>query len=163
MARPVPQVQPQPAGPAFGDGRAVEENNGRSPIFEAMQSEWFQRRKTGSMSRAESSPPREWSSPGDEGWRAAETVREPATGGQTSAGLPKRVPGSNRIPGSVGSVQRSAPPAQPPVQPAQPAPRPAESRPQQAEAVRNRFASFQQGVRKGRAAIRPEDDERENQ
>jgi hypothetical protein len=29
--------------------------------------------------------------------------------------------------------------------------------------VRNRFASFQQGVRKGRAAIRPEDDERENQ
>jgi signal transduction histidine kinase len=159
--RPVPQAQPQPAGPAFGESR-VAENNGRSPIFEAMQSEWFQRRKTGSMSRAESSPPREWSSPGDEGWRAAETVREPATGGQTSAGLPKRVPGSNRIPGSVGAAAR---PAAPPVQPAQPAPaapRP-ESRPPEAEAVRNRFASFQQGVRKGRAAIRPEDDERENQ
>jgi hypothetical protein len=38
-----------------------------------------------------------------------------------------------------------------------------ESRPPQAETVRNRFASFQQGVRKGRAAIQPEDDERENQ
>ncbi|MCW2863153.1 MAG: hypothetical protein JWP48_4861, partial [Actinoallomurus sp.] len=99
--RPAPQPQPQSAGPAFGESRSVMENNGRSPIFEAMQSEWFQRRKTGSMSRAESSPPREWSSPGDEGWRAAETIRAPATGGQTSTGLPKRVPGSNRIPGSV--------------------------------------------------------------
>jgi signal transduction histidine kinase len=157
-ARPVPQAQPQSAGPAFGERRSVTENNGRSPIFEAMQSEWFQRRKTGSMNRAESSPPREWSSPGDEGWRAAESIRAPATGGQTSAGLPKRVPGSNRIPGSVR-------PAPMPVQPgpaAQPAPR-TESRPPQAETVRNRFASFQQGVRKGRAAIQPEDDERENQ
>jgi signal transduction histidine kinase len=158
---PRPQAQPQPAGSAFGESRSMNENNGRSPIFEAMQSEWFQRRKTGSMNRADSSPPpREWSSPGDDGWRAAETIRAPATGGQTNTGLPKRVPGSNRIPGSVGSAPR-AEPAQP-VQPAQPAPQ-AESRPPQAEAVRNRFASFQQGVRKGRAAIRPEDDERENQ
>ena len=135
----------------------ARENNGRSPIFEAMQSEWFQRRKTGSTGRADSPPPREWSSPGDEGWRAAETIRAPATGGQTSSGLPKRIPGSNRIPGSVGPTpaapQRAAePPAQ------RPAPRAPE-----AEVVRNRFASFQQGVRKGRAAIRPEDDERENQ
>ncbi|MDN3360114.1 nitrate- and nitrite sensing domain-containing protein [Actinomadura sp. DC4] len=159
---PRPQPQPQPAVSAFGDSRPMSENNGRSPIFEAMQSEWFQRRKTGSMNRADSSPPREWSSPGDEGWRAAETIRAPATGGQTSTGLPKRVPGSNRIPGSVGAVPRPEQPAQP-AQPAQQAPPPAESRPPQAEAVRNRFASFQQGVRKGRAATRPEDDERENQ
>jgi hypothetical protein len=150
--RPAPQPQPQSAGPAFGESRSVIENNGRSPIFEAMQSEWFQRRKTGSMSRAESSPPREWSSPGDEGWRAAETIRAPATGGQTSTGLPKRVPGSNRIPGSVGSAPK----------PERPAPK-AEPQGPQAETVRNRFASFQQGVRKGRAAIQPEDDERENQ
>jgi signal transduction histidine kinase len=149
---PRPAPQPQPAGPAFGESRSLTENNGRSPIFEAMQSEWFQRRKTGSMNRAESSPPREWSSPGDEGWRAAETVRAPATGGQTSTGLPKRVPGSNRIPGSVSPAPR----------PEQPAPR-VEHRAPQADTVRNRFASFQQGVRKGRAAIRPEDDERENQ
>ncbi|GAA4495516.1 hypothetical protein GCM10023191_036330 [Actinoallomurus oryzae] len=159
--RPVPQAQPQSAGPAFGEPRSATENNGRSPIFEAMQSEWFQRRKTGSMNRAESSPPREWSSPGDEGWRAAETIRAPATGGQTSAGLPKRVPGSNRIPGSVRPAPMPTQPG-PSAQPAQPAPR-MESRPPQAETVRNRFASFQQGVRKGRAAIQPEDDERENQ
>jgi signal transduction histidine kinase len=153
-----PPVQRQAAG--IGESRAVNENNGRSPIFEAMQSEWFQRRKTGSMNRAESSSSREWSSPGDDGWRAAETVRAPATGGQTSAGLPKRVPGNNRIPGSVSSAPR--PEASAPRQSA-PAPAPAPRPAPQAETVRNRFASFQQGVRKGRAAIRPEDDERENQ
>ena len=157
-ARPQPRPERQPAASMFGESRSGTENNGRSPIFEAMQSEWFQRRRTGSMNRSEPSPPREWSSPGDEGWRAAEAIRAPATGGETGTGLPKRVPGSNRIPGSVGSMPRPAQSAS-----AAPPPPPAEHRPPQAEAVRNRFASFQQGVRKGRAAIRPEDDERENQ
>jgi signal transduction histidine kinase len=160
MARP--QVQAQAAGSAFGENRSMGENNGRSPIFEAMQSEWFQRRKTGSMNRAESSPPREWSSPGDEGWRAAETIRAPATGGQTSTGLPKRVPGSNRIPGSVGPAARPEEKQQQAPAP-QAAAAPPSHRGPEAETVRNRFASFQQGVRKGRAAIQPEDDERENQ
>lgn len=105
------------------------------------------------MNQAESPSSSEWSSPGDEGWRAAETIRAPATGGQTSSGLPKRVPGGNRIPGSAGSAPAAEAPS---------APRPA-AHPPEAEAVRNRFASFQKGVRKGRAAIRPEDDERENQ
>jgi hypothetical protein len=159
-SRPVSRP-PATTGSGFGGGESSmpRENNGRSPIFEAMQSEWFQRRNTGSMSRAESSPLREWSSPGDDGWQAAESIRAPATGGQTNSGLPKRVPGSNRIPGSVGPT-RAAPPraaaAEPPAQRSAP-------RAPEAEAVRNRFASFQQGVRKGRAAIRPEDDERENQ
>jgi hypothetical protein len=160
MARP--QVQAQAASSAFGENRSMGENNGRSPIFEAMQSEWFQRRKTGSMNRAESSPPREWSSPGDEGWRAAETIRAPATGGQTSTGLPKRVPGSNRIPGSVGPAARPEQKQQQAPAP-QAAAAPPPHRGPEAETVRNRFASFQQGVRKGRAAIQPEDDERENQ
>jgi signal transduction histidine kinase len=168
-APPRPQSPPPPArppsrpsvvGPAVGESRSANQNSGRSPIFEAMQSEWFQRRKTGSMSRSESPPPPEWSSPGDDGWRAAESVRAPSVGGQTGSGLPKRVPGSNRIPGTAGAASKVRQPAPPPV--AQPEARPA-AQPPQAEAVRNRFASFQQGVRKGRAAIRPEDDERENQ
>ncbi|MGH3375273.1 MAG: hypothetical protein ACRDP6_11080, partial [Actinoallomurus sp.] len=153
-----PQPQPQPAVSAFGEGRPVGGNNGRSPIFEAMQSEWFQRRNTESTNRVETSPLREWSSPGDEGWRAAEAIRAPATGGETNTGLPKRVPGSNRIPGTAGSAPKPAQPAS-----AAPAAPPVESRPPQAEDVRNRFSSFQQGVRRGRAATRPEDDERENQ
>jgi signal transduction histidine kinase len=164
-APPRPQSPPSPArpssppslaGPPVGESRSANYNSGRSPIFEAMQSEWFQRRKTGSMAPSESPPlPPEWSSPGDEGWRAAENVRAPAVGGQTNAGLPKRVPGSNRIPGTAGAAGAAT-------QARQAAPPPVAG-PPQAEAVRNRFASFQQGVRRGRAAIQPEDDERENQ
>jgi signal transduction histidine kinase len=167
-------TRPAGTGPMREEGRSGDENGGRSPIFEAMQSEWFQRRKTGSMARSESAPPPEWSSPADEGFRAAETVRAPAVGGKTAAGLPKRVPGNNRIPGSVASArpapqtpptpqtpqrpQRAPQPRQPMQQPVRPA-----FQPPEAESVRNRFSSFQQGVRRGRAAIRPEDDERENQ
>jgi signal transduction histidine kinase len=151
-----PSSRPSLAGPPVGESRSANYNSGRSPIFEAMQSEWFQRRKTGSMAPSESPPlPPEWSSPGDEGWRAAENVRAPAVGGQTNAGLPKRVPGSNRIPGTAGAAGAAT-------QARQAAPPPVAG-PPQAEAVRNRFASFQQGVRRGRAAIQPEDDERENQ
>jgi signal transduction histidine kinase len=153
-----PPARPTVTGSARDESRFGDENGGRSPIFEAMQSEWFQRRKTGSMARSESALPPEWSSPADEGFRAAETVRAPAVGGKTAAGLPKRVPGSNRIPGSIASAR----PAPQPQQPIQPPARPA-FQPPEAETVRNRFSSFQQGVRRGRAAIRPEDDERETQ
>ncbi|GAA0325458.1 nitrate- and nitrite sensing domain-containing protein [Actinoallomurus spadix] len=155
-------TQPPATGSMREEGRLGDQNGGRSPIFEAMQSEWFQRRKTGSMARSESTPPPEWSSPADEGFRAAETVRAPAVGGKTAAGLPKRVPGSNRIPGSIASARPAPQPQQSMQQPIQPPARPA-FQPPEAETVRNRFSSFQQGVRRGRAAIRPEDDERENQ
>jgi len=37
----------------------------------------------------------------DEGWRAAEQVAEPTVGPETSAGLPRRVPMANLVPGSV--------------------------------------------------------------
>ncbi len=160
---PRPEARPAASASSFEGGRSGNEGSGRSPIFEAMQSEWFQRRKTGSMNPSESPLPQEWSAPGDDGWRAAEIVREPSVGGQTNTGLPKRVPGSNRIPGTASAVAaQTAQPGQPVRKPAPPAAPPA-APPPQAEAVRNRFASFQQGVRKGRAAIQPEDDERENQ
>jgi hypothetical protein len=147
---PSTPARPPVAGSVLSDNRSRGQKSGRSPIFEAMQSEWFQRRRMDGP-RSRSAPLPEWSSPGDDGWQAAESVRDPAVGGQTTAGLPKRVPGSNRIPGSVGSpAAAEQPPARPPAAP-------------EAETVRNRFASFQQGVRKGRAAIRPEDDERESQ
>ncbi|MEV5711512.1 nitrate- and nitrite sensing domain-containing protein [Actinoallomurus sp. NPDC052274] len=155
-------ARPPAAGSTREEGRLGDQNGGRSPIFEAMQSEWFQRRKTGSMAKSESTPPPDWSSPADDGFRAAETVRAPSVGGKTAAGLPKRVPGNNRIPGSIASARPAPQPQQPVQQSVQPPPRPA-FQPPEAETVRNRFSSFQQGVRRGRAAIRPEDDERENQ
>ncbi|WP_218776505.1 hypothetical protein, partial [Streptomyces alboverticillatus] len=40
-------------------------------------------------------------SPNDERWRRAEQVREPAAGGTTSSGLPKRVPRANLVEGTA--------------------------------------------------------------
>ncbi|HXB50491.1 MAG TPA: nitrate- and nitrite sensing domain-containing protein [Streptosporangiaceae bacterium] len=71
----------------------------------------------------------------DQGWEAAAAANAPATGGTTSAGLPKRVPQANLVPGT-------APPESV-------APVPTRS----AAATRERFASFQRGVREGRAAV----------
>jgi signal transduction histidine kinase len=78
-----------------------------------------------------------WTSPSDEGWRAAEALAVPSAGETTQAGLPKRVPRANLVPGSAdgGSTETEAEvPARSP------------------DAIRNRMASFQRGVRQGRAA-----------
>ncbi|MFG1949130.1 nitrate- and nitrite sensing domain-containing protein [Nonomuraea sp. NPDC048826] len=81
-----------------------------------------------------------WSSPADQGWQAAGAAREPALGGLTSSGLPKRTPKANLVPGAAA-------PAPPPV----PAP------PVSPDRLRNRLSSYQQGVRKGRAELDEED------
>lgn len=79
-----------------------------------------------------------WSTPADQGWAAAEAAKKPADGGVTGAGLPKRVPKANLVPGSASSA---------PAAPAAPVP------PVSAERVRSRLSSFQQGVRQGRAEM----------
>ena len=120
-------------------GAAGEEN--RLPIFESVESDWFRRGRKGADrpanvgTAAEVTP--DWRSPADAGWQAAQAVAAPAAGGTTNAGLPKRVPRANLVPGTV-SGDAPAPPAQ--VRP------PA--------ITRDRFASFQRGVREARAAMR---------
>ncbi len=89
---------------------------------------------------AESVP--SWSSAGDEGWRAAEAVHTPTSGGVTLSGLPKRVPKANLVPGTAAGGDVASPP---------PSAR-------SAAVTRDRFASFQRGVREGRAALRSDDD-----
>jgi signal transduction histidine kinase len=110
----------------------------RLPIFEAVESDWFRRGRqaVGRTSRV-TEPSNGWTSPADEGWRAAEVVHTPSSGGVTSAGLPKRVPQANLVPGAVGAAA-GAPSATAPAR--------------SAAATRDRFASFQRGVRQGRAA-----------
>jgi len=76
-----------------------------------------------------------WTSPSDEGWRAAEKVLAPAVGGVTAAGLPRRTPKANLVPGSADTREK------------RPA-RPADS----AEAISSRLAGFQRGSRRARAA-----------
>jgi signal transduction histidine kinase len=121
----------------------------RLPIFDSLESDWF-RRSGKSMAANRISPnqpaaaaaasvpaPQAWTSPADEGWRAAQVAAAPAAGETTSAGLPKRVPRANLVPGSVGGGEDAA----------------ASSAPARtADDVRARLSSFQRGVREGRAA-----------
>jgi signal transduction histidine kinase len=156
----------------------------RLPIFEAVESDWFRRGRSGvpaasasagggqSVAPALSGPigpvssdsmgagggtlggsswpvdqeagrPEQevtWAaSAADEGWHAAAAASSPSTGGTTTAGLPKRVPQANLVPGTAV--------------PEPTAPVPARS----AAATRDRFASFQRGIREGRAAASGDD------
>jgi signal transduction histidine kinase len=116
------------------------EGENRLPIFEAVESDWFRRGRQ-SVSRVGREPEpasvgNGWTSPADEGWRAAEVVSAPSSGGVTPAGLPKRVPRANLVPGAAGDS-----PAPPDITPVR-----------SAAVTRERFASFQRGIREGRAA-----------
>jgi hypothetical protein len=62
-------------------------------IFAAARSAWF----TG---HADVSPDLEWANANDSGWRAAEKAATPEVRSETAAGLPKRVPQANLVPGS---------------------------------------------------------------
>ena len=117
-----------------------EEN--RLPIFESVESDWFRRSRHGSddaatgETEAASAPAGgDWDSPADAGWEAAEMAHAPVTGGTTVAGLPKRVPQANLVPGGVGGSSSTSP-------------APARS----AAQTRERLANFQRGIREGRAA-----------
>jgi hypothetical protein len=118
-----------------------EEN--RLPIFESVESDWFRRTKHGTDEpapaetvAASAATSGDWASPADAGWEAAEMAHAPITGGTTVAGLPKRVPQANLVPGGVGSGSSPTSPA----------------RTRSAAQTRERLANFQRGVRKGRAA-----------
>src|SRR5262249_7948621 len=89
----------------------------RLPIFDSLESDWFRRSgktltttphgQAGTPAAAGS-----WTSPADEGWRAAQAVASPTAGETTQAGLPRRVPRANLVPGSVGSGAPGTPDGQ---------------------------------------------------
>jgi len=144
-----PPAQPKVSGiivPPTASAGAGEEH--RLPIFESVESDWFRRGRHGAsragqqqqVSTVASSGG--WTSPADEGWRAAEAAHVPTSGGVTLSGLPKRVPRANLVPGTVGVETAAAA-----------APAPARS----AVQARDRLASFQRGMREGRAAARDSD------
>jgi hypothetical protein len=83
-----------------------------------------------------------WSSPADDGWRAAEAVESPSAAGLTPAGLPRRVPQANLVPGGVSEPQVAAYQAAPT---------------RSAAATRQRMSNFQRGAREGRAALRSDE------
>jgi signal transduction histidine kinase len=131
---------PVPSGPLAPPADPFPVRN-RLPIFAKMESNWFRQdaKAVARFGRDQEAVPGGpgWSSATDEGWRAAATVKEPSSGGVTPAGLPKRVPRANLVPGAAAASEAGTPTG-------------ASAR--SAAETRDRFASFQQGARRGRAA-----------
>src|SRR6266516_2994047 len=121
----------------------------RLPIFESVESDWFHARRQPPLpvtppAVTPHQPASARKSPSDDGWHAAETILTPAVGGVTAAGLPRRIPRANLMPGSAGNQEdRPAGSAEP------------------AEIMSSRLAGFQRGSRRARAAppgARPPDE-----
>ncbi|MGW2391318.1 nitrate- and nitrite sensing domain-containing protein [Streptomyces lydicamycinicus] len=77
------------------------------------------------------------SSPNDETWRQAEQIRQPAAGGVTTSGLPRRVPRANLVAGTAQQQQST------------------QSGPQVSRApsdVRGRLTNLRRGIQQGRQA-----------
>ncbi|MEV7965300.1 nitrate- and nitrite sensing domain-containing protein [Sphaerisporangium sp. NPDC088356] len=128
---PLPAVRSSP----------MEQEDDFLPIFASVESAWFRRvDKDQDQEKASTG----WQEiPADAGWQAAAAVQEPVRDGTTAAGLPKRVPKANLVPGSAGTPEAAAAPlpAMPPLSP---------------DRARSRLSSFQQGIRQGRAVARGE-------
>ena len=118
-----------------------------------------------------------WYSAGDDGMRAAEAAREPSSGGTTGAGLPRRVPRANLVPGAVdqaGGAQSSSDQgnagfgtrSEPPTRPTAPD---AAGLSRSPDEVRGRLTNFRRGIQQGRtagsggSAPRPRDENNQEQ
>ncbi|MGW5671186.1 transposase [Micromonospora sp. NPDC003776] len=82
--RPAPKEHRPPPVSDEGDGDLL--------IFAQAKSAWF----VGHGEDADL----DWSSTADSGWQAASQLASPTVGAETKAGLPKRVPKANLVPGS---------------------------------------------------------------
>ncbi|WP_170222966.1 nitrate- and nitrite sensing domain-containing protein [Nonomuraea turkmeniaca] len=153
---PTPSVEVSPMEP---------EQEEFLPIFASVESAWFRRppgeqpkhaaEVEGRATPAQAVPSGEeaWRTAADAGWRAAAAASEPSLGGITAAGLPKRTPKANLVPGTAS--QQPAAPAQQPQQ------RQAPAQPVSADRIRSRMASYQQGVRRGRQELRGQEEQSE--
>ncbi|MFG1707597.1 nitrate- and nitrite sensing domain-containing protein [Nonomuraea sp. M3C6] len=154
---PAPSVEVSPMEP---------EQEEFLPIFASVESAWFRRPPGEQPPQPQSQAPAQgesevrpaqavpsgeeaWRTAADAGWRAAAAASKPSLGGITAAGLPKRTPKANLVPGTASQ------PAQPQHQPQRQAPAP----PVSADRVRNRMASYQQGVRRGRQEVRGQEEQ----
>ncbi|MFI6602070.1 nitrate- and nitrite sensing domain-containing protein [Nonomuraea sp. NPDC050536] len=131
MPLSTPPSMPPPAAPPVSPPPA-QSGDEFLPIYASVESSsWFTKAPASTQDHRDS-----WSSPADNGWQAAQIANEPARGGTTNSGLPKRTPRANLVPGTA----TPAPPPQPP-EPISP------------DRLRSRLSSYQQGVRKGRAEL----------
>jgi signal transduction histidine kinase len=132
---PVAAELSPPGGRVIVPSVEPPEDMRRLPIFDSVESSWFGSDRSASASEDTAAVTvNRWSSPADEGWRAAENVEAPTSGGETAAGLPKRLPNANLVPGAIKDTQSPELPVRSPA------------------AVRDRLARFQRGTSEGRAA-----------
>ncbi|MFG2604958.1 nitrate- and nitrite sensing domain-containing protein [Streptomyces sp. NPDC048514] len=109
--------------PASGPG------DGRTPLYDTLETNWFHgtqqqdgapapQQQPQAPAQPEAPAPQRsvpntgsWrTSPNDELVRQAERVRQPAAGGVTTSGLPRRVPRANLVPGTAQQQQHQAGP-----------------------------------------------------
>ncbi|WP_435642960.1 nitrate- and nitrite sensing domain-containing protein [Streptomyces sp. H49] len=114
--QPAPARQePEALPPASGPG------DGRTPLFDTLETNWFHggggQQQNPPAQQQPQNPQRpadttgSWrTSPNDELVRQAERVRQPASGGVTTSGLPRRVPKANLVPGTAQQQQHQAGP-----------------------------------------------------
>lgn len=100
-----------------------------TPIFADMVSAWLTE-----SNAPEWSAPRDWNSPADEGWSAADRAVAAGVESRTDSGLPMRQPGDRLVPGALSSAAGK--------------PR---RRARDPETVRESLNRHQRGVRDGRA------------
>ncbi|GAA2557807.1 hypothetical protein GCM10010398_52460 [Streptomyces fimbriatus] len=146
--RPV-RHEPEALPPASGPG------DGRTPLYDTLETNWFRggggqeqgndsapapqqhpQQPQGPTGPQRSASPAWRSSPNDELVRQAERVRQPAAGGVTTSGLPRRVPRANLVPGTAQQQSH-------------------QSGPQVSRApddVRGRLTNLRRGIAQGRQA-----------
>ncbi|MFE7294650.1 nitrate- and nitrite sensing domain-containing protein [Streptomyces sp. NPDC057579] len=121
---PLPRRDAGQDGAAPGDTPAGGVPTGRAPAG-------------GSREGAPADAAAQWrTSPNDDTWRQAEQIRQPASGGITTSGLPRRVPRANLV---AGTAQQQAPQGGPQVSRA-----PSD--------VRGRLTNLRRGIQQGRQA-----------
>jgi signal transduction histidine kinase len=135
---PRPPVPPRPQRPARQEPEALPPatgaGDGRTPLYDTLETNWFhgqqgqqdqgnnaqapQQPQTPAAPVSPASAPQRtaanasWrSSPNDDLVRQAERVRQPAAGGVTTSGLPRRVPRANLVPGTAQQQQHQSGPA----------------------------------------------------
>ncbi|MCK7627317.1 nitrate- and nitrite sensing domain-containing protein [Streptomyces sp. RS10V-4] len=166
VRRPEAQRPAAGTGPLGGDPLADPldtadsgPGDARTPIFDTIESNWFNTPASAAAGvpprphrgagedggapagrggeAAPADPTAQWrTSPNDEVWRQAEQVRQPASGGVTTSGLPRRVPRANLV---AGTAQQQTPQGGPQVSRA-----PSD--------VRGRLTNLRRGIQQGRQA-----------
>ncbi|MFF8593201.1 nitrate- and nitrite sensing domain-containing protein [Streptomyces sp. NPDC015220] len=150
---PRPSAPRQPQRPVAREPEALppapSPGDGRTPLFDNLETNWFrgERQQNNAEAPAQQQPQAPaaperpaasaWrSSPNDELVRQAERVRQPAAGGVTTSGLPRRVPRANLVPGTAQQQQH-------------------QNGPQVSRApddVRGRLTNLRRGIAQGRQA-----------